>query len=429
MLASSTGRRWDVFDRLLVLGALLAGALVTLRAPGFGDYPTDAGPALGAIAHGHFGAFFSHQPAMGAVSLWVRAPFVILAAALHDSPLGVYRFGDLPCVLSVALAAAWMAQIAGRRGTSRIGQVLIVAVCLFNPLIDDALYFGHPEELLTASFAVGALLAAGQRRLVLAAVLAGLAVATKQWALLIVCPALLVLERERIRAALLMLAVAAGTTLPLVIGNFTAFRYTLNYIATAQGVTTNMSWLYPFSPAKVVRLSYIFGGARNVNAHTVLAIVAELDHPLIIWLGVAIPFLVWLFRGRELSVEAMLLAVALVFVLRCALDPETEPYYHLALLFTLVALDATAGRRIPLAGLAGAAGAFTVLDRFPSYFSVQAVNLIYIATTLIAAALLVRALRGATPATATPGAGLELELPAVSHPAATVAREQAALPS
>jgi len=400
VIESSRRRRWDAFDRLLALAALAAGAVLTLRAPGFGDYPTDAGPALSAISHGNLGGFFSHQPAMGAVSLYVRAPFVILAAALHDSPIGIYRWGDFPCVLSVALVAIWLARVAGARGTGRLGQVLILAICLGNPLINNALYFGHPEELLTASFAVGALLAASERKVVLAAVLAGLAVATKQWALLIVCPTLLVLERERIRAALLMLAVAAGTTLPMVIGNFAAFRFALRYIANAQGVTTTLSWLYPISPARIVRLSYIFGGGRDVSAHIVLGIVSELDHPVIIWLGVAIPLLLWLQRGRRLSVEAMLLSTALVFVLRSTLDPETAAYYYVPLLLMLVALDAAAGRRIPVAALAGAAGTFTVLDRFPTYFSIEAAYLLYAVATVVGVALLVRQLLASQPAPA-----------------------------
>jgi hypothetical protein len=391
--SAPTRRSWGAFDRLLALAALAAGSLIALRAPGVGDYPTDAGPALSAVAHGSIGGFFAHQPAMGAVSLYLRAPFVILAAALHDSPVGIYRWGDLPCLLSVALVATWMARVAGSRGTSHAGRAAIVAVCMVNPLIGDALYSGHPEELLTASLAVGSLIAACERRVVLAAVLAGLAVASKQWALVIVLPVLLVLERERIRAALVMLAVSAGTTLPLLAANFASFRHAIHYISSPQPVTTIFTWLYPLSPSGIVRISNIFGDERSFSAHTVPSVVSAISHPMIIGLGIFLPLLVWL-RGRgHLSVPAMLSAAALVFLLRCALDPGTAAYYHFPLLLTLVALDATAGRRLPVAGLLGAAGAFTVLDRFPSYLGEGPSNLLYILATLVAAALLVRELR------------------------------------
>jgi hypothetical protein len=387
--------RWEAFDRLLALGALAGGALIAIRAPGMGDYPSDAGPALTAIAHGSVAGFFSHQPAMGGVSLYLRAPFVLLAAALHDSPVGIYRLGDLPCVLAVALIALWMARVAGRRGTGPGGRAAIVAICLVNPLIRDALYWGHPEELLTASLAVGALLAASERKVALTAVLAGLAVASKQWALLIVLPTLLVLERERIRAGLVMLAVAAGSTLPMVIGNFAAFRHALHYISSPQPVTTLFTWLYPLSPAGVVHISNIFGDERSFNAHTVPAVVSTFAHPLIIALGVAVPLLVWWRSGRHLSVEAMLLATALVFLLRCALDPGSMAYYHFPLLLTLVALDATSGRRIPVASILGFALAFTVLDRFPDYLTENVANAIYLLVTITGAAVLTRALRAA----------------------------------
>jgi hypothetical protein len=330
---------------------------------------------------------------MGGVSLYLRAPFVMLAAALHDSPVGLYRLGDVPCVLAVALIATWLAVVAGRRGTGLAGRAVIVAVCLFNPLVRDALYWGHPEELLTASLAVGSLLAACEGRISLAAVLAGLAVASKQWALVIVVPVLLVLERERIRAALVMAAAAAGSTLPLVVANFGAFRHALHYISSPQPVTTLFTWLYPFSPSGMVRITNIFGDMRSFNARTVPGLVSTVSHPVIIALGLVIPLVVWLRAGRRLSVPAMLCAMALVFVLRCALDPGSGAYYHFALLLTLVALDATAGRRIPLAGLLGAAGAFMVLDRFPSYMAEGPANLLYILATVVAAALLVRELR------------------------------------
>jgi hypothetical protein len=391
--SAPTARAWGGFDRLLALAACAAGLLIALRAPGVGDYPNDAGPALSAIAHGSIGSFFAHQPAMGAVSLYLRAPFVILAAAFHDSPVGLYRWGDVPCVLSVAVVAIWMSRVAASRGTARAGQALIVAVCLLGPLVHDALYWGHPEELLTASLAVAALLAACERRVVLAAVLTGLAVASKQWAVVIVLPVLLVVERERIRAALVMLAVSAGATLPLVVGNFASFRHVLHFLSSAQHVTTVFTWLYPFSPPGIVHLTGLYAGDRSFYAHTVPTVVGAISHPLIIGLGILLPLLVWQRGGRHLSVGALLSVAALVFLLRCVLDPETAGYYHLPLLLTLVALDATAGRRLPVAGLVGAAGAFAVLERFPNYLGEGAVNLLYILATVLAAALLVRELR------------------------------------
>ena len=73
-------------------------------------------------------------------------------------------------------------------------------------------------------------------------------------------------------------------------------------------------------------------------------------------------------------------------------------YYHYPLLLTLVALDATAGRRIPFASLVGVAGAFTVLDRFPGYLDTATANTLYIVATAAAVVVLVRELRSRGPA-------------------------------
>src|ERR1700684_4289736 len=93
-----SGLGW--FDWLLLCAAVATACIRALIAPGLGDYPGDAGPALTAIAHGNVAAFLSHQPAMGALALLVRAPFALLGGALHTSPSGLYRWGDLPCLLS-----------------------------------------------------------------------------------------------------------------------------------------------------------------------------------------------------------------------------------------------------------------------------------------------------------------------------------------
>jgi hypothetical protein len=380
------------FDLLLLLTAIVTAGVRAVIATGMGDYPGDAGPALTDIAHGNVSGFFSHQAAMGTLSLLIRAPFVLIGGAFHDSAIGLYRWGDLPCLLAVALVAVWLARVARDHGTGRAGQAMIVAICLLNPLINDALYYGHPEELLTASLAVGALLAAAERRQLLAAVLVGCAVASKQWALVIVVPVLLTFERGKLRSAMVMAGVAAGCTLPMLVGNFHAFMHALHYISRPQPVTTVFTWLYPLSPLGHVRIANIFGAPTRFEGHTVPALVGTFSHPLIIALGVTIPLIVWWRAGRRLAPNQMLLAGTLILLLRCVIDPGSAGYYHLPLLLALIVLDATAGRQYPTLGLIGVAGTFTVLDRFPDYFGQSLANALYVACTLCAAVLLARQL-------------------------------------
>src|ERR1700678_3580498 len=82
-------RRVPTFDWLLAAAALLTACVRAAISPGWGDYGHDAGPGLSAPAHGHVAAFFAHQPAMGALAQFARAPFVLVAGALHDSALGI----------------------------------------------------------------------------------------------------------------------------------------------------------------------------------------------------------------------------------------------------------------------------------------------------------------------------------------------------
>lgn len=381
------------YGRLLAGGALVLAGILALRAPGLGDYPTDAGPALRAIAHGDLSAFFSHQPAMGSLSLFVRAPFAAVAVALGDGEVGIYRWGSLPCLLAVAAVAVWLGRIALRHGSGRLAPVLIVALSLLNPLVHDALFYGHPEELLTASLAVGALLGACEGRPVLTGVLAGLAIASKQWALLILAPAVLMLERDRIRALLISAGVATAATLPMVVGSFSGFRHALHYVSHPQPVVTLFTWLYPFSPQETFRITNIFGDDRLTEAHRLLGAESLISRPLIVVLGVAIPLIVWWSSGRRLAIKPALISMTIVFILRCALDPGSAGYYHVPILLTLLALDAFAGRRVPVTGLVCWAISYVVVGRFTTYLSVGATNAAYIAVTITACGLLVRELR------------------------------------
>jgi hypothetical protein len=388
--SSTPERTFGAFDRLLLLASLVAGSAIAFRPQQLGDYASDAGPALSAIAHGNLGAFFAHQPAMGAVSLYLRAPFVLVGASLHASQLELFRWGALPCSLSVGVVGAWCARIAGRRGASRIGQAAIVAIAIGNPLVSNAMLYGHPEELLTGSLAVAAVLAASEQSITLSAVLAGLAVASKQWALLVVCPSLLVLERDRARAAVVMVATAVAATVPMVVANFSSFTHALSYISRPQPVTTMFSWLYPFSPTGSSHVSMIFGPVRPYVGPVDLGIEIAAAHPLIICLGIVIPLAAWALNRRQLTAHQALLACALVLLLRCTLDPGAWPYYYGPVVLALLALDAHTGRELPITGLAAAGTAFVVLDRFPAYVGEGTANLVLIAATLIGTALLVR---------------------------------------
>jgi hypothetical protein len=204
----------------------------------------------------------------------------------------------------------------------------------------------------------------------------------------------LALERDRLRAAAGGLGVAAAATVPMMAGNLSAFHHAWSYISKAQPVVTLFNWLYPFSPNGTGRITDVTGASHPFVGHLAWPVEGVLSHPLIIVVGIALPLLVARRVGAgRAAVPQLLVATALVFLLRCGLDPESAAYYHLPMLLVLVLADAAAGRRLPLVGLVSAAVSFTVLDRFPGYLPAGVANLGYVVVSAVVMALLISRLR------------------------------------
>jgi uncharacterized membrane protein len=111
--------------------------------------------------------------------------------------------------VAVAILALVLADRMLCAGRSRGACLLVIALAAANPVSIRALELGHPEELLTAALAIGAVLAAARERALLAAVLLGLAIASKAWAVLAIGPVLLALPGRRVLALAIAGAVCA----------------------------------------------------------------------------------------------------------------------------------------------------------------------------------------------------------------------------
>jgi hypothetical protein len=377
----------------LVVAALAASLYVALSTRGLGDYPGDAGPAMHALLQGDLHGFSTSSPAMGTLSLVVRLPFAALAYLGSPTEPAIFRWGAFPCVAAMGLLGVWLAGLARVRGTGLVGQVTIVALAIFNPFVQSALGMGHPEELLTASLAIGAVVAAVEQRSLLSGVLLGLAVATKQWAVIAAFPVVAVLDGDRIRALAGAAAVTALCTLPafaLAPGVFLANNFALlheHYLEPSA-----WSWLFPVAPRVTVHLA---GGLVHRGPRLDAGIVGLL-HPLIIATGAAIALMLRrLDRGRR-TVDRIFAAVALMFLLRCTLDTETMPYYHAPLFAVLLAWDVMRGENLPIRALGAAAVGYALFDRLtPAAVGPDATAWLYAGVTLTAVWLLAAVLAGA----------------------------------
>jgi hypothetical protein len=378
--------------RLLPLaGLVIASAWLALSVDSIGDWPQDGGRAVLPLAEGDVGRYLSQHVGMGPVATLVQAPFAALAGG---GGLSAYRWACFPCLLIAGIVGLYLASIAKRRGVSRIGQVLIAGLVVVNPLTVEALQWGHPEEVLTAALAVAAVAAASEGKSRRAAVLLGLALASKQWALIAILPTLMALPGRRVRAGCLALAVAAALTLPGIVAAPQGFTNTQAGSAHTKGVVTPWSGWYAISTLK----TEVVGegeATMTVRIHRPPPLVGAASRSLIVLLAFAVPIAIGL-RRRSFSLtgpDAMAL-LALLALLRCFLDPVDNVYYHAPLLLAVIGWDALSCRRAPLRTLLAVAAAFVFREWSLHLQDLRLYNYAYISLMLTAGAAIIASLRG-----------------------------------
>jgi hypothetical protein len=380
----------SLVKRCLPFGLVaLTSAWIAFANGATGDYPNDGGLAVHALAAGDVSGYLSTHVMMGPFATLVQAPF---AAAGGNEGLVAYQWACLPCLLAVGLLGLYLGGIARRRGVPPLGSWLIAALCLLNPLTFAAVRMGHPEELLTAALAVAAVAVAARGQGGRAALLLGLAIASKQWAVLAILPVLMALPERRVRAALGAAAVALVLFLPGFVASPDSFSEVQRNAASTGGVVDPWSLWYPL--ADVTTEESTIGGTRySAEVHRAPAAVGSLSHPLIVLLVFAVPLGLALRRRRfGISGPDAMALLALLALLRCALDPVGNLYYHEPLLLALIGWDALDIRRWPLRAIAGA-GVMVLLDSWSRHLSdVQAFNTAYISIALVAGLALTFAL-------------------------------------
>ncbi len=368
--------------RLLPLaGIVLASAYMVSQVASMGDWPQDSWPAIDALGHGHLGDYLSAKAMMGIFSTLVQTPFA--AAAGAGSQLIAYKLAAFPCVLAAGGLGIYLARVAQRRGASPSAQWLIGGLCVVNPLTLAALQGGHPEEILTAALAVGAVAAAADERRGWAAVLLGLALASKQWAVIAILPTVMALPRRRLPVAAAALAIAALFMLPPLVASPESFGEVHGNAADTGGAVTPESVWYPLASTRTAVVAEQ-PEILVARVQTVPALVGTLAHPLIVLLVFALPLLLARRRGRlHLGAGDAMALLALLALLRCALDPVDNIYYLEPLLLALLGWDAFSARSLPLRGLLGAAVALALRQWSLQLDDVSTYNLAYIALFVV----------------------------------------------
>jgi hypothetical protein len=328
----------------------VAAVWLAYRSTSEWDYPLDAGPAIDALAHGRFHEFLSARPAMGPFSMIVRAPFAALGQLAGNGGrehiyLDDYRFGVFPCVFAAGIFGLVLARMMEQLGRPPVARAAVVVVATVNPVSLRAIHYGHPEEILGAVLLAGSALAALRGRPWLAAVLVALAITNKQWAI-IGLPTILLTVYLRSGAkgvrgpALGLAGVIALLVVPLLIVDAHTLVDATRRLANLKGsyVFPASIW-YPFAPElPPERAQHVVSGLLMMPSW-----LAVLARPLIVAMGVALPLLFARRVAGDLQQRALPL-LALVMLLRCALDPADNGYYHVPFLMAVLAADAFSGR-------------------------------------------------------------------------------------
>ncbi len=185
------------------------------------------------------------------------------------------------------------------------------------------------------------MLAALRGRSTLAGVLLGLAVANKAWALLAVGPVLLALQADRRRALAIAGAIAVAFMAPLFLASSSS-GHPGAAAGTGEIFQPWQVWWFLGSTGEVIRGS---DGLIKEGYRAGPGWLSPISHPLIVAVALPLSLLAWRRRSDPL------LLLALLFVLRCALDPWNTDYYALPAIIALVAWEATSFDRQPLLAL------------------------------------------------------------------------------
>jgi hypothetical protein len=356
---------------VVAAAALLVMGWLGLYGWAWTDWDSEARPAVDALVAGHVMGFVQLAPAYGG-SLILRAPFILLTKLWHGGELAIYRASAAPCLAATGALGVWLVARMRAMGAPCWARAVALMLCVANPLTLSALEIGHPEELLGAVLCIAAVVCAMNDRATWAAILLGLAIPNKEWAVLAVGPVLVALTRSRVRALLITGTVAGVLLAPFVLlplvagvsGGFAA-QTVGSGLQTGAIFQPWQVWWFLGSHGHIVR-----GLSGNIKPgyRTPPGWIESIAHPLIIAVMVPLTALYAVVRRRRTYrvPNAPLLLLALLLALRCVFDPWDTAYYSLPFLLTLLTWETLSFKRVPVLSLLAAFAATLIFGQAPN---------------------------------------------------------------
>jgi Glycosyltransferase family 87 len=336
------------------------------------DYEIEALPAVEALTHGHLVRFAHVMPVYGG-SLVLRAPFALIPLLWGGGQLAIYRALAFPCLLAGAFLGVWLSAQLRVRGAARWQRVAVIVACTANPLILPALELGHPEEMLGGVLCVAAVLLAARGRAVWAGLALGAAIANKEWALVAIVPVLLAAPGRRMLTLGCGGALAVAMALPLAILGGNAITSGAA-AAAAPSSAIFQPWQVWWFLGHHGALIYGLFGAPKPGFRIGPAWIGGVSHPLIVAASVPLAVGLWtkqrrppVLGGSSTTQPApdppaqsahkasdgprerdALLLLALLLLLRCALDTWDDVYYMLPFVLVLLTWEVIGSRKAPV---------------------------------------------------------------------------------
>lgn len=348
--------------------ALLVSACAAIAAtvPSMGDYANELLPAMQRLLAGDISGFAQSAPVYGA-SAWPRLPFASLVQALGGGDLAVYRAGAFAVLLALAALVWWIDAGLRRSGRPALERLAFAAALIAAPVVLRSLRDGHPEEILAGTLAVSAVLLAVHGRPALAGCALGLAVAAKPWAVLAAAPVLLAAPDRR-----LLLTFAAGAVTALAVAPLLLLAG--DRAGGHAHVLTQSNWI--FHPQQ---LWWPLGERHANGGVTAPDGLVGMVRPIIVGLGLALSA-AWALQRRH-SHAAMahdaLLLLALVLLLRSAIDPWNNAYYAVPAVFALGAWESLSRRGLPVFSIMVLALTWLSFVRLPMLIGPDALAAVY----------------------------------------------------
>ena len=202
------------------------------------------------------------------------------------------------------------------------------------------------------------------------AALLGLAIINKPWGVLAVVPALLAAPGGRIRLLGVAGLIAGTWTAATYVGSPTNFRHSVLTSSSAVVAHPQDLW-WPLARLHVAAgTTPWYSPPALIGAHArTLAVLA------------AVPLAVPIARRRERGANDALALLALLFLLRCVLDPSNHVYYQVPFVLAFAAWEARV-RGAPLLSLASLGGFWFVFHTVSGTGSLTAQFLAYMALVL-----------------------------------------------